>query len=211
MTKVLLFFELRCHACSTSEFLSTEDCRFVPASNTNDVVATIDSGPIDACLVPERSIPTWWEIESEIGERITVPRFVFLSDSSHPKDDPNDYTRALGFDGGVSFKFDDAPRVLVKDLQYAMSASTTRGSRPPEERERLMSCPTIAEITGSDPINFEILAMVAIGRTNAEIGHAVFLAEPTVRNRVHHMLKAAHVRNRTELGLTYLHQRAIER
>ena len=55
----------------------------------------------------------------------------------------------------------------------------------------------------------DVLALVARGESNREIGQAINLSEITVRNYVSNILEKLHLRNRIELA-TYAVQHRIE-
>jgi DNA-binding NarL/FixJ family response regulator len=52
---------------------------------------------------------------------------------------------------------------------------------------------------GSNDLDHQILALVAGGRTNREIGHQLFLAEITVAHRLTRLMRRYQARNRAHL------------
>lgn len=57
-----------------------------------------------------------------------------------------------------------------------------------------------------DPIDVEILELVALGLMNDDIASVVHVAPQTVRNRMSGMLQRSGMSNRTEMAFTYLGQ-----
>lgn len=57
--------------------------------------------------------------------------------------------------------------------------------------------------TGPTPAEMQVLDYLARGKTNKEIGRALFIAESTVKRHVYNVLPKLGARNRTEAAITW--------
>ena len=94
--------------------------------------------------------------------------------------------------GARGYLLKDAPTVVLADAIRRASRGQTVLAPPVAARlaERLRA-PAVPDLTGRE---LEVLRLVAIGRSNSEIGHALFIGEATVKT---HLGRAF-----TKLGVT---------
>lgn len=107
---------------------------------------------------------------------------------------PKEIAEALRvvYSGGALFQ----PNIAVKMLkQFTEMANHKEGC----EKDQLMTCLTEREI--------EIVALVAEGLSNLEIGDKLFLTEGTVKNNLTRILQKLELRDRTQLAIFYLKHR----
>jgi DNA-binding CsgD family transcriptional regulator len=201
--RILTFYELPRLARGFGAFIRHEDdVDFTIAASADDVERALSGGDFDGVIVPRVSIPAWWDIEPNLSVPVSVPRLVAVV--RDPGWSPP-YVDRLGFDGLLLVNTEASPRRLIDDIVRLVSQAPTRGARPPEDRRLLDAHPGLEEITDGDPLNLQILSLLAIGRGDKEIAVSVFLSHQTVRNRVSAMIQRSGMRNRTELVLHYLH------
>ena len=84
-------------------------------------------------------------------------------------------------------------------LHLSVWASTKRQSRPPLQAARLT------------PRELQIAELVALGRTNAEIGAELWIAENSVKQALKRMFRKLEVSSRAEMVAKLLHQDVLRR
>jgi len=67
------------------------------------------------------------------------------------------------------------------------------------------------ELAIHDPMDVEILELIAIGLSDSEIAGVVYMSPQTVRNRVSQMLIHSGLSNRTQLAWIFTHQNLLKR
>lgn len=205
--RLLTFYELTHLARAFGAFVRDEPrVTFTVASNRDEVEKVLSTSDVEGVIVPRVSIPVWWDVEPRLAHPVVVPRIIAVTR------EPGwtaQYVDELGFDGLLVIDTDESPRQLVDAVERLVRTAPTRGSRAPQNPELLDAHPDLIETVGGDPINLQILSLLAIGRGDQEIGRAVFLSHQTVRNRVSQMLDRSGMRNRTELMIHYLHHTSV--
>lgn len=97
---------------------------------------------------------------------------------------------------------DMAPAVLIDAVLHAGSGEPVIAARM--ARRMLAELGGECDPTAGDPLNElsdrerEVLALVAQGLRNREIGQRLFISETTVKTHVRNVLKKLHLRNRAE-------------
>ncbi len=93
----------------------------------------------------------------------------------------------------------------VDELRNAAVPTTARQPlRSPESQAAVPHAPAIRAEDVLSSRELEVLAAVAEGATNAEIGKRLVIAETTVQSHIKQILRKLGVRNRTEAAVRYL-------
>jgi DNA-binding CsgD family transcriptional regulator len=102
--------------------------------------------------------------------------------------------RALGDDEGAQMEF-----------RAALATFERLGARPDASRVRGLLSGRNAHLGALSPREIEVLALVARGRTNAEIAAALCLSERTIHRHVSNILTKLDVRSRTSAATYAVH------
>jgi DNA-binding NarL/FixJ family response regulator len=175
------------------------DCRVVGIANDkNSSLATCASGNVDVALLDIRlGLESGIDVGSAIKKQYPACKVVMLT--AFPSDVSLVKAYELGasafmLKNGVVGDLLKTIKDVNRDLQLIDRSSVA------EAKKRLTE--SGAEILAQvDDTDRKILALVAQGRTNAEISDQVFLSLQTVRNRLSALLSKFHKRNRTELAV----------
>ena len=208
--RIISFFELQHFGAPINLALRDYGLDVVGVANGRAAESALMSANADSVLVAGRSVPSWWQIEPKIAHLVTMPRVVTTGWGTVPQRWTPEYVEAMGFDGHVSFGPDVHIADFAMNLRQVIENSTTRGARQAPNPWLYVPDASIDEMTGGDPTNKALLALLALGRGDIEIARSIFLAPQTVRNRIHRMLEIANVSNRTELGAVYQHRLIVE-
>lgn len=105
--------------------------------------------------------------------------------------------------GATSYCLKDvAPQVLIEAIRAACRGESYV---PPELEERSR------QVVPLTPREREVLAMVAAGLSNKEIGERLFISEKTARNHISHIFEKIGVQDRTQAALYAIERGLVPR
>jgi DNA-binding CsgD family transcriptional regulator len=136
-------------------------------------VALSEDRPADALARLRASSDCWRELDApyetaQVGVRIAQG------------------CRALGDEEGARMEF-----------RAALATFERLGAGPDASRVRALSSGRTAPLAALSPRELEVLGLIALGRTNAEIASELHLSERTVHRHVSNILAKLDVRSRT--------------
>lgn len=155
----------------------------MPRSNGFEAIATIKAELPDAIIV----ILTYSEDEKDIAEAVRRGAQGYLLKSLEPETLAGHIRAAVR---GAAPMSAAVTRKLMLDLRRG---DEPVGAAPDGETEA-----GGADRTPLTPREMQILALIAEGATNKEIGQRIFLAENTVKNHLKHILAKLQVENRAQ-------------
>ncbi|MDF2627584.1 MAG: chemotaxis protein CheY [Symbiobacteriaceae bacterium] len=151
----------------------------MPRSNGFEAIATIKADLPDAIIV----ILTYSEDERDIAEAVRRGAQGYLLKSLEPETLAQHIRAALR---GAAPMSAAVTRKLMMDLRRSEEPAEAGPGAEGGERGHLT------------PREMQILALIAEGATNKEIGQRIFLAENTVKNHLKHILSKLQVENRAQ-------------
>lgn len=171
----------------------------MPRSNGFEAIAAIKADLPDAIIV----ILTYSEDERDIAEAVRRGAQGYLLKSLEPDTLASHIRAAVG---GASPMSAAVTRKLMMDLR--------RGDGPGGADQA--DQPGAAQGEGAErmpltPREMQILALIAEGATNKEIGQRIFLAENTVKNHLKHILAKLKVENRAQAVAFAFHEGLLKR
>lgn len=137
---------------------------------------------------------------SAIREQSPRARFVLLT----TYDTDSDISRGLRA-GAMAYLLKDSPRDELVETIRAVHAGQRR--IPPDVAAKLAAHVSTPELT---PRESEIVQLIVAGKSNREIGEALFVTEGTVKVHVNHILDKLGVEDRTQAAIVAL-RRGIAR
>jgi DNA-binding NarL/FixJ family response regulator len=176
------------------------DCRVVGVTKDKaSSLAACAAGNVDVALLDVRlGLESGTDVAAAIKKQHPNCKVVLLSAF------PSDVTLVKAYELGASafmLKQGEASDLLKTIKEVNRDLQLIDRSSVAEAKKRLAES-GVDVLANVDDTDRKILALVAQGRTNAEISDQVYLSLQTVRNRLSALLSKFHKRNRTELAVT---------
>ena len=175
------------------------DCRVVGmAQDKNASLATCASGNVDVALLDVRlGLESGLDVAEAIRKRHPNTKVVMLTAF------PSDLGLVKAYEMGASAFMlkNGAVGDLLKTIREVSRGNQLIDRLSVADAKKRLGESGADVLATVDDTDRKILALVAQGRTNAEISDQVFLSLQTVRNRLSALLSKFHKRNRTELAV----------
>ena len=175
------------------------DCRVVGiASDKNGSLATCAAGNVDVALLDVRlGLESGLEVAEAIRKRHPSTKLMMLTAF------PSDLGLVKAYEVGASAFMlkNGAVGDLLKTIREVSRGNQLIDRLAVADAKKRLGESGADVLATIDDTDRKILALVAQGRTNAEISDQVFLSLQTVRNRLSALLSKFHKRNRTELAV----------
>lgn len=175
------------------------DCRVVGIANDkNGSLATCASGNVDVALLDVRlGLESGLDVAEALKKRHPDTKLVMLTAF------PSDLALVKAYELGASAFMLKSGAVadLLKTIRDVSRGNQLIDRLSVAEAKKRLGEKGADVLASVDDTDRKILALVAQGRTNAEISDQVFLSLQTVRNRLSALLSKFHKRNRTELAV----------
>lgn len=168
------------------------------ASDKNGALATCATGNVDVALLDVRlGLESGLDVAAALKKHHPETKLVMLTAF------PSDLALVKSYELGVSSFMlkNGAVGDLLKTIREVSRGNQLIDRLTVAEAKKRLGEKGADVLASVDDTDRKILALVAQGRTNAEISDQVFLSLQTVRNRLSALLSKFHKRNRTELAV----------
>ncbi len=171
----------------------------VEAGSSAELLASLEKTPVDL-IVLDIQLPDASGVD--VIDQLLGRRVLILS----AFDDPSLVKRALKAGAQGFVRKDASPRVLLKSIRDAAAGRTVLAADLALKlAESLRAEPDRIEferrVRALTSRQRQVLSLLSEGRSNREVGGALFVSEGTIKNHVTQILQALGVRDRTRLAI----------
>ena len=173
------------------------------AANGEEVIALVAHTPVDVVLMDLRR-PVMDGVEATRRLRAAHPSVQVVVLTTYADDES--IVAALGA-GAIGYHTKDSDRGQV--ARAVQAAAAGQAVMEPEVQQRLLHAatsapaapagePAYATVEGLTSREIEVLRLIALGLSNAEIAERLFVSEATVKTHVNHVFAKTGVRDRAQ-------------